>query len=134
MKFYSLVILPKNVDITCVDETQAAVAALMKPFEMWQEGDSTERRWDYYWCCIKDGLSEDEIAEHPQALADNPFIVFPVEAIDKEMVVYALVTPDVKWHQNRAACKVEDPDWPDKAIDIMRGFKGHYAVLVYCHG
>lgn len=135
MKFYALVILPLGTQVYDVPDVEAATAALMKPFEMWQD-DRPPGEWDYYWCCTRDGLKEhgEDVSQWPTALADTEHLVVPVDTVTANELTYAVVTPQQEWFNSKATHTAGDPTWPDRALGVCRRFAGHHAVLVFCHG
>jgi hypothetical protein len=137
MKFYALIVLPKEADISRVSEIEEAAALLMKPFKMWEDDVPVGRQhWDWYWCCTKEWLEQSNISfsEYSTALPDHPYLVFPAETLSEEGVVDSVVTPDGEWVRSKSPYTMEDPTWPQKAVSLCNGFSGHYAVLAYCHG
>lgn len=137
MKFYALIILPREIDIADPDAIESAAASQMKPFQMWQDDIPVgKRHWDYYWCCTKEWLTESQIdfTGYPTALADHPYLLFPAETLTMDGVVDAIVSPEREWLQSESTYETEDPCWPSKAIEICKRFAGHYVVLAYCHG
>ncbi|RDZ28039.1 hypothetical protein [Lysobacter silvisoli] len=135
MKFYALLILPLGTDVYDGSAVEAAAARLMQPFEMWRD-DGPPGEWDYYWCCTREWLVEhgEDLAEWPAALADAGHLVVPVDALCEGDATFAVVTPEPGWFNSRATYTDDDAAWGGRAVEIFRGFPGHYAVLAYCHG
>ncbi|KQV78298.1 hypothetical protein [Rhizobacter sp. Root1221] len=134
-KFFAIVVLPPTVDIRSADAVEQAVDRLMRPFEIWDGDDPTPPGhngcWDYYWCCSKAWLVEDDRASDVYDGQED--LVFPVDRITEDGVVHALVTPDGKWHESNATYMKEDPDWDQKALALLRAHPAHFGVLAYCH-
>ena len=137
MKFFALLILPQDIDGRDAESVWRAASALMRPFKMWEDDVSVkDGRWDYFWCCTKEWMEQSQIdcTVYTGISVDQPFIMFPVEKLPVEGIPDSIVTPNREWHRSQATYTRQDPEWEARALNVLRAFSGHLAVLAYCHG
>ena len=137
MKFFAVLILPKDIDLNTEKSVEHATSALMRPFKMWEDDVPVENgRWDYYWCCTKEWMNESHLdySAYPSASNEQAPIVFPVDQLTSEGVPYSIITPEGEWHRSKATYVDADPSWELEALNICRSFPGSFGVLLYCHG
>ena len=56
----------------------------------------------------------------------------------KDLIPFAIVTPDGKWHEEgqigwRGIVSDEKDTWRDEALEILKNYRDHVAIVVDCH-
>lgn len=130
-KYYAVVILPKEIDVTDDLKVKQAVSKAIEPFTL--KGTSAENnRLDSYSYCEKKEC-EEWIPNYGDILENSSLFVFRAEALTPAGVPYVIVTPEPKWIQSKATVQhPEDPGWIPSAVDLCKSYHGHYAVLIHC--
>ena len=137
MKFFAILILPTETDATDEKSVKHAASELMRPFEMWKDEVPVENgRWDYYWCCSKEWMDENQFSysAYTGIPSGQSLVVFPVEELTAGCAADSIVSPSGEWIRSKATYTEEDPLWDAKALGIFKSFPGHFGVLAYCHG
>ncbi|MFV0680913.1 hypothetical protein [Ottowia sp.] len=149
MKFFAILVLPKDTDVAHTEMVEDAASKMMQPFKMWEEGDTVDGAgfplegdgyWDYYSCCSKDCMAHREAegrfgySAYAGVPENQPLVVFPVEQVGGEGVTDSIVTPDGQWHRSQASYTQDDSSWEAKALGICQSYSGYFGVLLFCHG
>jgi len=137
MKFFAVLILPRDIDPADAKSVEHCASVLMRKFKMWEDDTPVEDgHWDYYCCCTKEWMNECRLdcSAYPSTSSEQAPIVFAVDQLQPESVTDSIITPRGEWHRSKATYNEEDPLWGLKALSIFRSFPGYFGVLLYCHG
>lgn len=149
MKFFTLVILPLDADISSEETFAAAIRAKMWPFrdrtsvgpEDDEAGDleSTRHlaRWDSYslypWEELKHYGHAPQHAPGEDALLILTLGRNPAPGLHG-LGKPAIVTPDSEWIDSPATRELDAEQWRAGAEAELARYAGHRAALLFCHG
>ncbi len=105
-----------------------------------------DSKWDWYriggrWdgCITGNEQSSDQgfnFGPGHETLANN--IATTEQAIERDIVLHAIVTPDGQWHERGqmgwwAIMITDNEDWDAQARELLSSYPGHHVVLLDAH-
>lgn len=135
-KFFVLLILPIGTDVTDSEAVERVALEMMTPFRMREDEVPTRGGyWDYFFCCTKKWMDDSQLSYSEYAVsAEQSLVLFPAEQLGPDGVANVIVTPKGEWHGSAATYTTSDSGWEARALEIFHSYRGHSAVLAYCHG